>query len=194
MDLDSRLVQAVGDPVERFSEDPLRMLRAARFVSQLDFQVDAGTRDAMSLLATRILSVARERWMAEIDRLLVGPGVERALHLLAETGLMRYLLPEIGLQPNLAVASEERGRSLFDHTAEAVGSAPAEVTLRWAALLHDIATPFFRSRGDRQDVEIRRALLGRELVERTGLYLKWSNQRREEVKRLVACAERPDEE
>ncbi len=184
-DLESRLVRAVGDPAERFSEDPLRMLRAARFVSQLDFGIDAGTRDAMSLLAPGIVSVARERWMAELDRLLVGPGVERALHLVADTGLMRYLLPEIGLQLDLADTSDERGRSLFDHTVEAVGSAPAEVTMRWAALLHDVAAPFVRSLQDGRDVEARRALLGAELVERTGLYLKWSNHRREDVKRLV---------
>jgi tRNA nucleotidyltransferase/poly(A) polymerase len=194
-DLESRLVRAVGDPVERFSEDPLRILRAARFVSQLDFEIEAGTREAMSLLAPSILSVARERWMAELDRLLVGPGVERALHLVADTGLMGYLLPEIGLQLDIADTPERRRRSLFDHTVEAVGSAPAEVTMRWAALLHDVATPFIRGRQEEgQDTEATRALLGAELVERTGLYLKWSNQRREGLKRLVAGTGRPDEE
>ena len=57
------------------------------------------------LLAPGIVSVARERWVAELDKLLVGPGVERALQLLADTGLMRYLLPEIELQLGLADTS-----------------------------------------------------------------------------------------
>lgn len=193
-DLESRLVRAVGDPVERFSEDPLRMLRAARFVSQLDFDIEGGTCEAMSLLAPSILSVARERWVAELDRLLVGPGVERALSLVADTGLMGYLLPEIGLQTEIAdTYSEERGRSLFAHTVDAVGSAPAEVTSRWAAMMFDVAAPYIPRR-EGEDCETARALLGAELVERTGLYLKWSNQRRESVKRLVVGAGGPGEE
>jgi poly(A) polymerase len=190
-DIESRLVKAVGDPLERFSEDPLRMLRAARFVSQLDFEIEAGTREAMSLLAPGILSVARERWMAELDRLLVGPGVERALYLVAHTGLMDYLLPEIGLQLDLADTSDERCRSLFAQTASVVGSTPADVTMRWAALLHDVAAPFIRRHQDGRDVETRRALLGAELVERIGLYLRWSNHRREAVRRLVIGAGEP---
>ena len=110
-DLESRLVRAVGDPVERFSEDPLRMLRAARFVSQLDFDIEARTCERCRSWPPASSRVARERWMVELDRLLVGPGVERALHLVADTGLMGYLLPEIGLQTDIADTYSERARA-----------------------------------------------------------------------------------
>ena len=205
-DLEAGTVRAVGDPVERFLEDPLRMLRAARFVSQLDFCIDEQTRLAATELSPRILFVARERWMIELDQLLMGPGVESALRLLADTGLMRFLLPEIGLQRTIWQGSGEGARSLFDRTVEAVSSAPNEITARWAALLRDVASPYLATSelaapdlaapdpvapelsreavgdGARSD----KALLGSEIVERTALYLKWSNRRREDVKRLVA--------
>jgi len=204
-DLEAGILRAVGDPHARFSEDPLRMLRAARFVSQLDFRVENQTRAAAAQLAPRILSVARERWMIELDRLLVGPGVEPALHLLAETDLLRFLLPEIGVQSGIEWDADEGTRSLFDHTVEAVGSAPNEIIPRWAALLHDIAAPYLGATdtiapGDalprvaaqnasqtaaNHARERERALLGAELVERTALYLKWPTRRREEVRRLV---------
>ena len=111
-DLDAGVVRAVGDPVERLSEDPLRMLRAARFASQLDFRVDDATLRATADLAPAILSVARERWMTELDSLLLGPGVERALRVLAETGLLRFMLPELSLQDALRA---RRGRRRGDH-------------------------------------------------------------------------------
>jgi poly(A) polymerase len=207
-DLEAGLVRAVGDPTARFSEDPLRMLRAARFVSQLDFEIDSRTRQAAAGLADRILFVARERWMIELDRLLVGPGVEAALSLLADTGLLRFLLPEIGLQTHIARDTQQGARSVFDLTVEAVGSAPTEITARWAALLRDAAVPYLdtpqviapdpaESRAGRESPGDRacrdRALLGAEIVERTALYLKWSNRRREAVKQLVAEDSAPRE-
>ena len=67
-DIDARIIRAVGDPPERFREDPLRMLRAARFASQLDFSVEPATIRAMERYAHRILHVARERWMGDYDQ------------------------------------------------------------------------------------------------------------------------------
>jgi tRNA nucleotidyltransferase/poly(A) polymerase len=188
-DLAAGLVRAVGNPAERFAEDPLRMLRAARFVSELDFHIDAHTRDAARELARSILIVARERWMIELDRLLVGPGVAQALALLSDTGLLRFLLPELALQVNLQVS--DGAQSLFDQTTGAVCSAPCDVTSRWAALLRDVGAPYaaaelaVRASAGR-DALRDTALIGAEIVERTALYLKWSNRRREDVKWLVA--------
>jgi tRNA nucleotidyltransferase/poly(A) polymerase len=190
-DLEAGLVRAVGDPAERFAEDPLRMLRAARFVSQLDFSLDEGTRLAARELAPAILAVARERWMIELDRLLVGPGVESSLQLLADTRLISFLLPEVGLQSDMVSLDADSSRSLFDETVVAVGSAPNDVTARWAALLMHVGQAYLPEPGAGED-EFRggsrraRALLAAEIVERTALYLKWSNRRREEVTRLVA--------
>ncbi|NTW28767.1 MAG: hypothetical protein HGA39_05320 [Coriobacteriia bacterium] len=176
-DIDGRVIRAVGDPGARFREDALRMLRAARFAAQLEFTVEPGTVAAMERLAPRILHVARERWVQELDRLLVGLAATDALRLLAETGLLRCMLPELQLQLE---------SDLFARTLAAVDSAPADVTARWAALLGEIAEPYRRAgRPAQHAAAAGHDLLGGELVERIGLYLKWSNDRREAVKALV---------
>jgi putative nucleotidyltransferase with HDIG domain len=184
-DLDARIIRAVGNPRERFAEDPLRMLRAARFASQLEFTVEPDTVAAMQRLSHRILFVARERWVAELDKLLVGPGVGAALRLLAETDLLRYLLPELQLQVDFDQNSPYHDRPLFEHTIAVVEAAPADVTLRWAALLHDIGKPYMRAEKPDRSTYVKHELLGAELVERTGLYLKWGNKRRGDISRLV---------
>jgi tRNA nucleotidyltransferase/poly(A) polymerase len=129
--------------------------------------------------------------MIELDRLLVGPGVESSLQLLADTRLISFLLPEVGLQSDMVSLDADSSRSLFDETVVAVGSAPNDVTARWAALLMHVGQAYLPEPGAGED-EFRggsrraRALLAAEIVERTALYLKWSNRRREEVTRLVA--------
>ncbi len=184
-DLDAHVVRAVGDARERFLEDPLRMLRAARFASQLGFAVDADTVSAMKHTAYRILLVARERWVAELDKLLVGPAAAAALRLLAETDLLRYVLPELQLQVDYDQNSRFHDRSLFEHTLAVLEATPPDVTLRWAALLHDIGKPYMRVEKPGRSTYVKHDVLGAELVERIALYLKWGNRRREDVKRLV---------
>jgi tRNA nucleotidyltransferase (CCA-adding enzyme) len=166
-------------------EDPLRMLRAARFASQLGFEVHDDTVSAMKRLAHRILLVARERWVAELDKLLVGPSVSAALTLLAETDLLRYLLPELQLQVGFEQNSRYHDRTLFAHTLAVVEATPPDVTLRWAALLHDIGKPYMRVDRPDRSTYARHELLGEVLVERIAIYLKWSKRRTSEIAQLV---------
>ena len=191
-DLDAGIVRAVGAPAERFAEDPLRMLRAARFASQLAFTVDAATCDAISDSASRILSVARERWMAELDKLLVGPAASDALRFLAETGLMRYLLPEVQIQVGYDQNSPHHALELFEHTLAVVAAVEPEVKMRWAALLHDVGKPAARFEKPDRSTYYGHELIGAELVERIALYLKWSTRRREDVTALVRDHARTD--
>jgi tRNA nucleotidyltransferase/poly(A) polymerase len=184
-DIEARVVRAVGDAKERFREDPLRMLRAARFASQLDFTVDAETAAAIEHGAHRIMSVARERWMAELDRLLVGPGAVAALRLLADTGLLRYLLPELQLQVGYDQDTRWHDRTLWEHTLGVVAGVPQDVTLRWAALMHDAGKPYARVEKPGRATYPGHERIGAELVERTALYLRWPVARREEVRELV---------
>ena len=184
-DIEARVIRAVGNPRERFKEDPLRMLRAARFASQLGFSVEPATTLAMERYAHRILHVARERWMAELDKLLVGPSVVYGLELLAATGLLRFMLPELELQVGYDQNSPYHDRTLFEHTVGVVAATEPDVTLRWGALLHDVAKPFVRSERPGRSTYVKHDLLGVELVERMALYLRWSKQRREEVRELV---------
>ncbi|MDR3687165.1 MAG: HD domain-containing protein [Coriobacteriia bacterium] len=185
-DLAARTIRAVGDARERFAEDPLRMLRAARFSAQLGFDVEPDTVAAMQRLAHRILLVARERWVAELDKLLVGPDATIGLRLLAETDLLRYLLPELQLQVGYDQNSRYHDRTLWEHTLGVVSATAPDITLRWAALLHDVAKPYMRVEKPGRSTYVRHDLLGGEIVERTALYLKWGNRRREDVKQLVA--------
>jgi poly(A) polymerase len=184
-DLAAGLIRAVGAPKERFAEDPLRLLRAARFVAELEFALDPATHDAVGRLAHRILFVARERWMTELDKLLVAPGAIPGLRLLAETGLLRYLLPEVALQVGYDQNSPYHARTLFEHTLGVVEATPPDITLRWAALLHDVGKPYMRAGKPNRSTYVRHEMVGAEIVERLALYLKWGNRRREDVTRLV---------
>jgi len=184
-DIEAHVIRAVGNPRERFREDPLRMLRAARFASQLDFSVEPATIGGIERYAHRILHVARERWVSELDKLLMGDNVVYALDLLAATGLLRFMLPELHLQVAYDQNSPYHDRTLWEHTTAVVAAAPHDLELRWAALLHDIAKPFVRLEKPDRSTYARHDLLGAEMVERLALYLKWSKARREEVRTLV---------
>lgn len=149
VDIALALIRAVGNPEERFAEDPLRLLRAARFVSQLGFRLDWQTEQAMTAQATELGRISQERILAEVNRLLIGPYVDHGLDVLRRTGILRVALPE--LEPLLAEAEANlsdrfgREKDLWDHTARVVRQAPPRVTVRWAALLHDAGKPATRS-------------------------------------------------
>jgi poly(A) polymerase len=184
-DIEARIIRAVGDPKERFKEDPLRMLRAARFASQLGFSVEEATAGAMARSAHHILNVAHERWMIEFDKLLVGSDPVSGLRLIAETGMLRYLLPELQLQLGYDQHSPWHERSLFEHTLGVVAGVPADVTLRWAALMHDVGKVYARTERPGRSTYVHHEQIGAEIVERTGLYLRWPTARRDAVRDLV---------
>jgi putative nucleotidyltransferase with HDIG domain len=178
-------VRAVGAPQERFAEDPLRTLRAARFSSQLSFAVERGTRDAMEESARKILTVARERWMTELDKLLVGPSAADSMRLIAQTGLLRYLLPEVQIMVGYDQNNPHHSLDLFEHTLAVLAATEPDPTLRWAALLHDVGKPAARFEKPGRSAYHGHESIGAELVERLALYLKWSTARRQDVTQLV---------
>src|SRR5215204_2680075 len=144
-DIAQALVRAVGDPDERFLEDPLRLLRAARFVSQLGFRLDWRTEKAMARQAASLAQISRERISAELTLLLLGEYVDHGLDALRRTGLLQAALPEI--EPLAAEAEANiaprlgREKDLWDHTVRVVRQAPPRPAVRWAALLHDAGKP-----------------------------------------------------
>ena len=148
-DIAQALVRAVGDPDERFLEDPLRLLRAARFVSQLGFRLDWRTEQAMARQAPSLARISRERILAELTLLLLGEYVDHGLDALRRTGLLQVALPEI--EPLAAEAEADlaprlgREKDLWDHTVRVVRQAPPRPAVRWAALLHDAGKPLTRS-------------------------------------------------
>lgn len=146
-DLAMGLLRAVGDPDERFREDPLRLLRVARFVSQLGFAVEAETRAAMMRQASTIETVSAERVLAEITRLLCGEYADHGLEILRETALFSVAMPE--LMPLDDSTRDRPGihreKDLWEHTKRVVVQSPPRPHVRWAALLHDAAKPLTRS-------------------------------------------------
>jgi poly(A) polymerase len=145
-DLDQGIIRAVGNPLLRFDEDPLRLLRAARFVAQLGFRVEANTQVAMIEAAGSIGRISQERIYNELTRLLTGPYASHALELLRETGLLVLSMPELGPMAREVDGQGplQREKDLWEHTKKVVTRAPARTVVRWAALLHDAAKPLTR--------------------------------------------------
>jgi tRNA nucleotidyltransferase (CCA-adding enzyme) len=183
-DLESRLIRAVGVPKHRFREDPLRMLRAARFVAKIDAKIEEKTKKAIFKMSHNILSVSKERWVVELDKLLSSNKPSTGLNVLADTRLLNYIIPELSLQVGFDQNSEHHSLTLWNHTLATVDACPPE--LRWGALLHDIAKPFVATPNSKgRSNYIHHGKLGAEMVWKIARYLKWSNDKRESVIDLV---------
>ncbi len=143
-DLDAQLLRCPGDPAARLAEDPIRVLRAARFAAELGFALDDATREALPAAAPALTRVAVERMRAELTRTLVAPGSERGLGILRESGALAVVLPEVAALDGLAQPSFHDLDAL-SHTIQTVSGAPATPVLRWAALLHDVGKAPARS-------------------------------------------------
>lgn len=139
-DLASRLVRAVGDPSARYREDPLRLLRAVRFGTELGFSLESETRIALASLAPLLASVSPERIRVEFVKILRARRPSRAIRILAHTGLLAQFLPEI-LEGRWKRQTDPHPYTVYRHTLEATDRVPPEPVLRLAALLHDIAKP-----------------------------------------------------
>jgi len=139
VDLSAGVIRAVGKPAERFAEDPLRLLRAVRFVAQLGFEIEPHTRAAIRQCAESLHQVSRERILDEMNRLLVGPYAARGLRLLADLGLLDVFLPEV--MDLRRTTQGKRSKDVFEHTLKVIDRTPPDLVLRWAALLHDIGKP-----------------------------------------------------
>lgn len=186
-DLKEKKIRCVGIPSHRFREDPLRLLRACRFASQLNFTIERDTLLKIEKLNYKILEVSKERWMAELDKLLLGDGFILGLNYLMITGLFKYIIPELSIQFMYDQNSCYHSLSLWAHTLGVVREMPKDINLRWAALLHDIAKPFVSKMNIKTGYNnyIRHDYLGADIIERLGRHLKWSNERRKIVKEII---------
>src|ERR687892_477957 len=133
-------------PEVSFLDDPLRMLRAFRFASQLDFRIDDEVLRAISELKEKMMSVSAERIQAELSKLLEGKAPARALDLADSTGLTDLFLPELGAL-KLEQDPVHRHKDVFHHTLAVIERTPPVLELRLAALLHDIGKPKTRRIG-----------------------------------------------
>lgn len=151
-DLARRVLRTPGTPQESFGDDPLRMLRAARFVSQLRFTVDPAVRAAIAEQAGDLSRITAERIREEFSKLLCGADPVAGLRLLVETGLADQFLPEL---PGLRLEIDEHAqhKDVYEHTLTVLRNAisfeesEADLVLRLAALLHDIGKPATKAVG-----------------------------------------------
>ncbi len=139
-DIQKKIIRAIGSPVDRFSEDPLRMLRACRFSAQLGFSVEDSTLRGIERCASLITNVSSERVRDEMIKILASHAPRRGFLLMDKTGLLRILLPELTACKNIP----QKGMHKFDvfhHSLMAMEFAENKLHIRLAALLHDIGKP-----------------------------------------------------
>ena len=143
-DLAGRILRTPLDPLQTFDDDPLRMMRAVRFSSQLGFDVHPPVLDAVTAMKDRISIVSQERVTEEFLKMLKAPRPSVGLHLMFETGLLQCVFPEIAQMAGVDQVKDHHHKDVFRHTCKVVDNicaATDNVWLRFAALVHDIAKP-----------------------------------------------------
>lgn len=151
-DLLAGILRTPGAPEDSFGDDPLRMMRAARFTAQLGFRLDVAAAEAARAMADSIAIVSRERIAEELRRLVLGPQASAGVRVLVDTGIADRVLPEI---PALRLEIDEHARhkDVYEHSLTALDRAialeaerghPPTLVLRLAVLLHDIGKPATR--------------------------------------------------
>jgi poly(A) polymerase len=191
VDLAARVLRTPGTPEESFSDDPLRMMRAARFAAQLDFALAPEVVTAMTDMADRIGIVSAERVRDELNKLILSAHPRQGLTLLVDTGLADRVLPEL---PALRLESDEhhRHKDVYEHSLIVLEQAidleqdGPDLTLRLAALLHDIGKP--RTRRFEKDGRVsfhHHEVVGAKMTKKRMTALKYSNELVKDVSRLV---------
>lgn len=143
-DMQARLIRTPLDPDITFSDDPLRMMRAIRFATQLNFSIYPPTFDAIRRNAGRISIISRERIADELTKIMASPVPSIGWKLLSQCGLLNLIFPELAAMRGVEVVKGRGHKDNFFHTLEVldkVAAKSSDIWLRWAALLHDIAKP-----------------------------------------------------
>lgn len=183
-DLREGILRTPIKPVESFLDDPLRMLRAVRFVSTLGFKVIPEVRDAMVELGHALKIVSKERIRDELSKMLVGDRPARAFRLLLETRLEEESIPELAIL-KLAQDPDFHHKDVLEHTLVVVEKVRADLPLRLAALFHDIAKGETRQFIDGKVVFYNHDLLGAKIARKRLFELKFPRLVIEEVNKLI---------
>ena len=140
-DLKNKIIRTPLNPDITYSDDPLRMMRAIRFATQLNFTIESSSLQAISNNNHRIKIITNERIVVELNKILESQTPSKGFLLLDKTGLLEYILPELTALKGIDEVEGQRHKDNFYHTLEVVDNIAAntdELWLRWAALLHDI--------------------------------------------------------
>jgi len=188
-DLNAGLIRAIGDPVERFTEDKLRMLRAVRFAARFHFAIETATANAIERLAPAVDQVSHERVRDELTRMLTEGHARRAFEMLDATGLLAQVLPEVVRLKGVAQPPQYHPEGdVWVHTLMLLDGLPAGVpaALAWGALLHDIGKPAtFRVAPDRIRFD-GHVDVGMRIAEEICRRLRFPNHETEQILSLIA--------
>lgn len=182
-DLENRLLRAVGDPIRRFTEDALRILRGVRFSVRYDLTVEGSTARAMAELAPLMDHLARERVFTELCGLLP---LLKADDLFRFQSVLTQVIPELTPMIGFDQKSPHHAWDLYTHTAQVIQNVPDSLPLRWAALLHDIGKPgTFHLDENGRGHFLGHAKLGAEMANAVLLRLKAPTALRQQVVFLI---------
>jgi poly(A) polymerase len=187
----SRVLDTPSAPEVSFGDDPLRMLRAARFVSQLGFTVAPRVLEALLAMADQLDRITAERVAAELDKLLLGADPVAGIDLMVQTGLGDVVLPEVGAM-RMAIDEHHQHKDVYWHSLTVLRQAidleddGPDLVLRWAALLHDIGKPSTRKHEPDGGVSFHHhEVVGAKMTRKRMRALKYSKQMVDDVSQLV---------
>jgi poly(A) polymerase len=187
-----RILDTPAGPEVSFGDDPLRMLRAARFVSQLEFDVADRVRQAIVEMASQLSRITVERVAVELDKMLLGADPLAGIELMVQTGLGDMVLPEVGGM-RMAIDEHHQHKDVYQHSLTVLRQAmeleepgQRDLVLRWAALLHDIGKPATRRHESDGGVSFHHhEVVGAKMVRKRMRALKYSKQMVDDVSQLV---------
>ena len=191
-DIASRIIRTIGDPAVRFGEDYLRMLRAIRFAANLDFTLDVATKNAIIEHAHRIKDTSAERIQEELNKILTRGGARRGLEMMAETGILKQILPEVeNMRGVLQPPRFHPEGDVWEHTMIMMKrlsdeTAPrTDLALAWGVLLHDVGKPVSRSEDENGVHFYGHVKLGEAIADGLMHRLRFSRAHREVVLNLI---------
>jgi len=191
-DIEKKLISVPADAARAFSDDPLRLLRAARFVSQIGYTIAPDVVKTARKMAFLITAVSRERWKMEMDKLLTGDDVDLGLQYLLESDLLTFMIPELTVLKGFKQDDEYHHKDVWEHTKRALKASVRETDVRWALLLHDIGKPYTKSIEDGKVHFYHHEVVGETLARSIMFRLRFSNEQRKKVSTLIFNHMRPN--
>ena len=191
-DIREKIIRTIGDPDQRFQEDHLRMLRAIRFTANLNFSLDSFTEEAIAKNVAEIKTISAERLQDELSKLLIRGGARRGLELMAQTGMLREILPEVDSMQGVEQPPRFHPEGdVWQHTLMMLeilseGKRPkVNPVLAWGALLHDVGKPVSRSEDENGVHFYGHVQHGEKIADEIMQRLKFSRAQRETVLNLI---------